>query len=1434
MEPIIIDNELENIMDDRENVYFDSSGLSSSNPNLSRDFEDLFFRPSNSAHIPDTFSCFSPGEMTSTKHPDSRQTDLQPSGSTPSDTRSDSPEDSSHGSSVNSPVSHLRNASLASNHSELFSPNSVGNDQFLPAGWPNAEQLSIADGSFLEQDNIPLPLKGDCPLDQDLEFSNKAMASAFDFDSAASSPSPLKMENAAMATKSNTLKQSVHKQKFPQPPAGQPGPSQSPQWTPAVNPFIFRRTGDSPVLFSGNTPTGPKYWGGLSPRSNQEELFGGINMNGSPSLASPVPPPNYRANGQHFDTLKCPPGAVFSMNDPAGAVFRPNINLDGYLHPQLIVHPTSLKSRVETQIPIKLSLFPLPHGVKKLRLPRHAISKPKFLAKPETERSPEILELRASLVCTSAMQDKKKKAAAFARARGEKISPKSTQDGKSEEPQNDEDTPSGGAEVKICSGCIQRERKRASRKKQRKPEEDEIFQRDEDKRVIVFNTTEIKDWVDPPRPSNSNAADPSTSIAPLDAMQVDLPMRIACYCRHQNEKIGFQSVKSYTLLPYHISANSAFRVIFTIRDYKDNTIAQGITNSIMITDDHKTHTPANFSTSSIPPIADSQFPIAGVFAANPAVDLSKPFIHQVPYKLSHSATDLQALRNRQYPLTPASTIPLQNGSNNFASGSVSRNLSRQASPSEFTGPLAKRRKQSGGKVPPGLAMTRMETQLSSTSNGSPLSNPNTTASQVDHPFVNPAAIAPQFRNGPPTPGNSDNMFFSPTDTTPSVDLQAQQTLISAPSSAFPSRSGSPINSSRSMSQEYSGNGSNAQSIPWNITPNLPPQQVPAMIHKLVPAEGSTTGGTEVTLLGSGFYPGMEVVFGDTLATTTTFWGEKCLNCLTPPAIKPGSVAVVFKHEHPRLGQQSGQPIIPRPQILFRYIDDRELQMYRIALGILGQKLRNPADAYQTAQQIMGGDSTSLWGLQSNFQGTTNGQQRQAPGNNQNCNVTDTDAKMLVYLEFMDLDDSPGAPKYNSRSPSGQTLLHLASSLGLTRFVAGLLARGANPSVRDKNHNTPLHLAALSGHTHIVHRLRLAGAETEARNLRGFTPADLATSLAVHQAVLVPARHYRSRSAGSTPSIRRRLSSGSLDKFWEASSSTDSADAAEDSTNDSDCQKTEAGELFYSKPKRSKTESKEQKLYFSHSREGSVTPAAVLASGESEENAEAGRSFSPPAALVAWRNQLAGQIHQFQQNVNRAFPNLPALPQLPPMPALPDYQAHPMIQRISSLVPHRPSTSWSTNIMKDGWDRLTGNSSPPAYDELYPGNENDADYDVKKASAVEAAVDTLADQHFSAEEAASSSGPASTSSLKEEFGDVQIGRKNTSKQQQEQLRKAHARKMKRFRSDRNLFVIWIPLLILIVAAMLKNLIPDIWQTITLGYEFVKSHYITGSANTPVAS
>lgn len=118
---------------------------------------------------------------------------------------------------------------------------------------------------------------------------------------------------------------------------------------------------------------------------------------------------------------------------------------------ELRILPTPLKSRVETQIPIKMTLTPLPPGVTKLHLPAHTISKPKLLTKPPPERSPDTLELFVTLVCTSAMNTSEAKKKALDRAASHSqgyLPPLPTED--------EESSPQNGGEVRICQGCITR------------------------------------------------------------------------------------------------------------------------------------------------------------------------------------------------------------------------------------------------------------------------------------------------------------------------------------------------------------------------------------------------------------------------------------------------------------------------------------------------------------------------------------------------------------------------------------------------------------------------------------------------------------------------------------------------------------------------------------------------------------------------------------------------------------------------------------------------------------------------------------------------------------------------------------------------------------------------------------------------------------------
>lgn len=256
---------------------------------------------------------------------------------------------------------------------------------------------------------------------------------------------------------------------------------------------------------------------------------------GLPPASSRVPAtetPNFR-----FQPMVAPPFDLFPSAHNIS--HRPRLLVEGVPYQ---------KSRVETQIHLKLRLTSLPQGVTKLHLQPHTIAKAKYVERPTPDKSPEMLELHAMVVCTSAIQDQAKQAQAFARAAGSQpILPTASRhpsSNSSASPLTDEEQPANGGPVHICKGCLERERKRSNRKKPSKDQQMSIFeqewQKDEAKRIVVFNCVEIRDWDKSGKREIEGKNHQSAPSGGDKSAVVDLPMRITCYCRHHEEKVGFQ------------------------------------------------------------------------------------------------------------------------------------------------------------------------------------------------------------------------------------------------------------------------------------------------------------------------------------------------------------------------------------------------------------------------------------------------------------------------------------------------------------------------------------------------------------------------------------------------------------------------------------------------------------------------------------------------------------------------------------------------------------------------------------------------------------------------------------------------------------------------------------------------------------------------------
>ncbi|CRK38644.1 hypothetical protein BN1708_007831 [Verticillium longisporum] len=484
------------------------------------------------------------------------------------------------------------------------------------------------DGTFIFGANMPSSVMGD---NFDLPTDDNFMNDSFDFESASSSPEAA--NNAAMNLASLDM---------PTMTAHIPHNSQTPSKSKSQAP---RKKSQFPLTqpmhglhMSASREVSPLSRNVASQQASPSNFF-----NNSPS------PTNQPDFSNHVTAAVGHP--FWPQVDGGHAAMPPGFPMMQQFHPQLmqqmlfaqggfnpmpyhcklIIHPTPTKSRVETQIPIKMTLLGAPPGVKRLHLPTHTISKPKLLAKSPSERSPDMLELYTQLVCTSAMLVGDNKQRAFKRAAAASHPHPSLNERSASEDSNEEDKPQNGGEVRICQGCITRERKRAGRKKIKKVEEEEMWKKDENRRVIVFNTNEIKEWQPPSAtPADPAVVGPPEPQYPAGALQVDAPMRIACYCRHHAEKMGF-------------------RVVFTIKDWQDRVVAQEMSHSIMITDDHKTH-----------PVPQTLNAIGSQGEENSVVPMvnapleTSPLATSAPFRVSHLSEERDELQ--RVPGSPTTAL----------------------------------------------------------------------------------------------------------------------------------------------------------------------------------------------------------------------------------------------------------------------------------------------------------------------------------------------------------------------------------------------------------------------------------------------------------------------------------------------------------------------------------------------------------------------------------------------------------------------------------------------------------------------------------------------------------------------------------------------------------------------------------------------------------
>jgi len=769
----------------------------------------------------------------------------------------------------------------------------------------------------------------------------------FDFNSTASSPNLPRDFNQQMSLDANMA---IRRQPVA-PPFIQDSPATiNPGSMFAVGPSRDQSPPNNNIMFATASPNAIF----STPSSDSNDFAVNPNWNANVNQN-----PNWPSD---FNSQFASPGLAFTPSPgtnggtPAGAT-RAVAPRSG--RSPLHIAPISTKSRVETQINVVMTLEKPPPFAEHLHLPLHTIAKSKLLTKEDYDPS-KVLELHTMLVCTSAMHNAGMKEKALTRAATQDntdIQRKAElhRDGDAIKNElkgddDDDDRPANGGEVKICTNCLQRERKRAGRKKLKKEEEQQHWERYETERVVVFNSNEYlpfkpaEQMQHPRGESGTGAEEPYNP--PEGAIAVQAQMRIACYCRHQSEKEGFQ-------------------VIFTLKDYQGNVVAQQISDSILITDDHKTHPPSLTAMTSELLYHHPQLNQNGLPTSYSMVDLQS---HSQPFSSSRSAGNLQALGYNQQPQFNPHSHVHQLPNNGYQSQATSAtmtptSMSRPGSPTSAgqIGPNKKRKSSSFHKrLPSGLQMTpRVDTNQPSSANAlsgvtmsSNFSPTGAGFAQNDPSYMtipNNGVPAQFFGSNPTTPANEQSGFaFGAAHQLDMNRAQTASAYFSHPSSAVPSRSNSPILQHNRNLSGYARQplqtttnhiGRNPQfygGLPTANTIEEPDQQAPT-ITKITPPQGPLRGGTEVSIFGYNFTHNTQIMFGPTLAPTT-FYGEQSILAISPPAPQGRCGAVNVRIVQSPNQQRSPQYATPQGQSqVFTYEDDRSSEMMELALRFLSQQ-----------------------------------------------------------------------------------------------------------------------------------------------------------------------------------------------------------------------------------------------------------------------------------------------------------------------------------------------------------------------------------------------------------------------------------------------------------------------------------------------------------------
>ncbi|CAO3628798.1 unnamed protein product [Mucor hiemalis] len=443
--------------------------------------------------------------------------------------------------------------------------------------------------------------------------------------------------------------------------------------------------------------------------------------------------------------------------------------------------------------------------------------------------------------------------------------------------------------IKMCQGCVRRERKRAERKKNSKPSSykinsnvvDEKFESDRE-RVLIFNCE---------------------SLVNFSKGEAILPTRITCYCRHHNERIGF-------------------RVRFTARNSEGIVIATGDTPPVMITDDHKSSKQIN---SFITAHNSRKRPRSSVNDYGDESDvMTTPASSR---RNSFSGSEVESETNQTVSSSPSTPTVNQHFSISFDTNS-GETLSSSGNDSIFP------------RTPdtPNFLQNVMNVNSYNVLPGFEVPDPQQQGF-ITHPIMLQENEFGEHEALPPTRRRRR--------------LKDSTLLDSCnPSFLSTSSTQQQMNYNASFYEHHPTAGCLVSNSPEPLNPLSPfqgtsfrhsPQMAIPILNNVTPSQGPSLGGVEVTIEGEGFHQDLTVMFGNRAATTVCC-SPNFMVCILPPTDKTEAVLISFK-DHSLL-RSSEMPAS------FKYYEQGENELLDFSLQAVGSQSQSPRQLQTVESELL--------------------------------------------------------------------------------------------------------------------------------------------------------------------------------------------------------------------------------------------------------------------------------------------------------------------------------------------------------------------------------------------------------------------------------------------------------------------------------------------------